>query len=86
MIGIENNEVLKTLTKTLTFVDADADANAKGSTIALPERCSGELKRHSSLKYLIITIPDAHSNPGVTKIAFPQDCLYMLIMLVSTLT
>ena len=33
-------EVLKTLTKTLTFVDA----NAKGSTIALHEHCSGELK------------------------------------------
>ena len=35
--------------KTLTFVDADANANAGihadagGSTIALPERCSGEL-------------------------------------------
>ena len=44
-IRFGNNEVLKTLTKTLTFVDADADANADawGSTIALPERCSGEL-------------------------------------------
>ena len=39
---VRNNEVLKTLTKTLTFVDADA--NAGGSTTALPERCSGELK------------------------------------------
>ena len=39
MIRLGNNEVLKTLTKTLTFVDADAG----GSTIALPERCSGEL-------------------------------------------
>ena len=49
VIRLGNNEVLKTLTKTLTFVDADADAdanaNAGGSTIALPERCSGELKR-----------------------------------------
>ena len=47
MIGLGNNEVLKTLTKTLTFVDADANANANadagGSTIALPERCSGKL-------------------------------------------
>ena len=53
MIRLGNNEVLKTLTKTLTFVDADANANANandnanadagGSTIALPERCSGEL-------------------------------------------
>ena len=42
VIRLGNNEVLKTLTKTLTFVDADA--NAGGSTIALPERCSGELK------------------------------------------
>ena len=36
----------KTLTKTLTFVDADAKANAdaEGSTIVFRERCSGELK------------------------------------------
>ena len=40
VIRLGNNEVLKTLTKTLTFVDADAG----GSTTALPERCSGELK------------------------------------------
>ena len=40
MIRLGNNEVLKTLTNTLTFVDA----NAGGSTIALPECCSGELK------------------------------------------
>ena len=39
-----NNEVLKTLTKTLTFVDADGNSNTRASTIALPERCSGELK------------------------------------------
>ena len=34
--------------KTLTFVDADANANASagGSTIALCEGCSGELKNH----------------------------------------
>ena len=38
----DRNEVLETLTKTLTFVDANADA--KGNTIALPERCSGGLK------------------------------------------
>ena len=39
MIRLGNNEVLKTLTKTLTFVDADAnaDADAGGSTIALPD-------------------------------------------------
>ena len=40
MIRLGNNEVLKTLTKTLTFVDA----NTEGSTIALRECCSGELK------------------------------------------
>ena len=34
-----NNEVLKTLTKILTFVDAN-----EGSTIALREHCSGKLK------------------------------------------
>ena len=48
MVRLGNNEALKTLTKILTFVDADAnasaDADAGGSTIALPERCSGELK------------------------------------------
>ena len=49
MIRLGNNEVLKTLMKTLTFVDADADANAnasaaaEGSTIALRNCCSGEL-------------------------------------------
>ena len=37
VIRLGNNEVLKTL----TFVDTDA--NAKGSTIALCEHCSGEL-------------------------------------------
>ena len=40
--GFGNNEVLKTLTQTLKFVDADA--NDRGSTIVLRERCSGELK------------------------------------------
>ena len=46
-----NNEVLKTLTKTLTFVDADAnaDAAAGGSTKAFRKRCSGELKAHKFL-------------------------------------
>ena len=51
MIRLGNNKVLKTLLKTLTFVDTDADANAKanadadagGSTIALRELRSGEL-------------------------------------------
>ena len=45
MIRLGNNEVLNTLTKTLTFVDADTNTNADagGSTIALPERCSGQL-------------------------------------------
>ena len=49
MVRLGNSEVLKTLTKTLTFVDADANANANAdagdSTIALRERCSGELKK-----------------------------------------
>ena len=50
MIRLGNNEVLKTLTKTLTFVDADSNADAeaatyaRGSTIALRKHCSGELK------------------------------------------
>ena len=51
MIRLGNNEVLKTLTKTLTFVDADTNADAGGSTIALPERCSGELKIVCGLSY-----------------------------------
>ena len=39
VIRLGNNEVLKTLMKTLTFVDTDANptADAKGSTIALHE-------------------------------------------------
>ena len=44
VIRLGNNEVLKTLTKILTFVDADAAADAadsEGNT--LHERCSGEL-------------------------------------------
>ena len=47
MIRLGNNEVLKTL----IFVDADANATADagGSTIALPERCSGELTKLLSL-------------------------------------
>ena len=44
MVRLGNKEVLKTLTKTLQFVVADANADAEGSTIALRERCSGELK------------------------------------------
>ena len=42
LIKLGNNKALKTLKKTLTFVDADA--NTEGSTIALCERCSGKLK------------------------------------------
>ena len=38
IVSLQNNEVLKTLTKTLTLADA-----AAGSTIALCERCSGKL-------------------------------------------
>ena len=61
MIRLGNNEALKTLRKTLTFVDAAANANAnanaaanadanpnadaEASTITLRERCSGKLKR-----------------------------------------
>ena len=53
MARLGNNEVLKTLTKTLTFVDTEANANvnadAGGSTIALRERCSGKLKNDTSV-------------------------------------
>ena len=51
MIRLGNNEVLKTLTKILTFVDADAKANpaAKGSTKALCESCLGELIKISEV-------------------------------------
>ena len=41
---VRKYEVLKFSMKTLTFVDADANTAAEGSTIALRERCSGELK------------------------------------------
>ena len=56
MISLGNNEVLKTLTKTLTFVDAntnpnaDTNANAEGTTIALSEHRSGELKIQETSK------------------------------------
>ena len=39
-----NDNVLRILMKTLTAVDANTDAAAEGSTIALRERYSGELK------------------------------------------
>ena len=41
VIRLGNNEGLKTLTKTLTFVNANAAAEC--STIALHKSCSGEL-------------------------------------------
>ena len=64
VIRLGNNEVLKTLTKTLTFVDADANANtntnananAGGSTTALPERCSGELKMLSAESFTQLSV------------------------------
>ena len=60
MIRLGNNEVLKTLTKTLTFVDNDANANANadagGSTIALPERCSGEQIRINSFLVAVCVV------------------------------
>ena len=43
MLRLGNNEVLKTLTKTSTFVDTDTNANAEGSTVVLLEHCSSEL-------------------------------------------
>ena len=51
MIRLGNNYVLKSLTKILTFVDADANGAAEGGTIALRERCSGELKTDANCKY-----------------------------------
>ena len=51
VIRLGNNEVLETLRKTLTFVDADANVNSdyEGSTTDLRERYSGELmiKEHT---------------------------------------
>ena len=46
MTRLGNNEDLKTLMKTLTFVDVDANATAAAecSTIAVRDCCSGELK------------------------------------------
>ena len=77
MIRLGNNEVLKTLTKTLTFVDADANADAGGSKIhvALPERCSGELK-------------SIHLDPVVQNIVSLMSSLVvkMLTVLVSTIS
>ena len=93
MIRLGNNEVLKTLTKTLTFVDADANANANananadadagGSTIALPECCSGELKtylRKSSAANLNDTQKDETSFLCLGN-ALLRDCGISLVSL-----
>ena len=49
VIRLGNNEVLKTLMKTLTFVDANTKANANAnSTIAVRKHCSGKLKMKES--------------------------------------
>ena len=45
MIRLGNIQGLKTLIKTLTFVDANT-TKAEVSTIALREHCSGELKSY----------------------------------------
>ena len=42
--------------KTLTFVNAEANAAAKSSTIALRERCSGELKNGSKTGHYCIIV------------------------------
>ena len=55
MVRLGNNEVVKTLTKTLTFVDANAAADAEGSTIALHERCSGELNRVCFVAVVVVS-------------------------------
>ena len=68
MVRLGNNEVLKTLTKTLTFVDTDT--NAGGSTTALRERCSGELKMTIhlwSFFNIIYTFLDPSLNRVISK-------------------
>ena len=64
MIRLGNNEILKTLMKTLTFVDANANATADataadagGSTIALRELCSGELKNEMDCSKVGAALP-----------------------------
>ena len=53
MMRLGNNEVLKTLTKTLTFVDANAP-NAEGCTIALFARAKNDFKMSAAV--LICTL------------------------------
>ena len=43
IIGLGNNEVLKSLMQNFN-TNANANTNTRGSTIAFPEPCSGELK------------------------------------------
>ena len=59
VIRLGNNEVLKTLTTTLTFVATDA--NADGNTIALRERCTGELKMNRINKLILELLGGPHS-------------------------
>ena len=62
MIRLGNNEVLKTLTIALTFVDATPDV--EGSTIALRENCSGELKKKTLLSGAL-WLQGIHINPDI---------------------
>ena len=70
--GFGNNEVFKTLTHNFNIVDSQPQANANGnananadtggSTIALRERCSGELKMLQQKSSICLNCSQGHSN------------------------
>ena len=75
MIRLENNDVLKTLTKNLTFVDAYAG----GSTNALRVGCSGKLKRKEFVPLEQIlpfrTDPFSETSKFSFHSCFPSKCI-----------
>ena len=81
MIGLGNNEVLKTSTKTLTFVDAKANTDAKGSTIALCECCSEDGKKQTHLLEYLFMSPSTCSTAN-SKMHFHEKPI--IIHLVGT--
>ena len=74
MIRLGNNEVLKTLTKTLTFVDANANFNADagGSTIPvsiLRKSISGRHRPNVDLRRMLagIALPERFSGELIMR-------------------
>ena len=82
VIRLGINEALKSLTKTLTFVDADAG----GSTIALPERCSGDSDLFTILYLRVPGLAWALKRQSYYKITASTTELSAMILWVRELT